>query len=102
MTVNEQRAVHQLHLLSDRARVAEAGVLFHIQSVLATVQRKNLQPAGEDGSHFPVPRADAPMRYDTGFLFGSVTKLLTTTLVLQQVERGANSWSMSLEPYPWP
>jgi len=30
----------------------------------------------------------APMREDTGFLFGSVTKLLTTTLVLQQVERG--------------
>ena len=31
----------------------------------------------------------APMREDTGFLFGSVTKVLTTTLVLQQVERGA-------------
>src|SRR5262245_41446538 len=31
----------------------------------------------------------APMREDTGFLFGSVTKLLTATLVLQQVERGA-------------
>ncbi len=31
----------------------------------------------------------APMCEDTGFLFGSVTKLLTTTLVLQQVERGA-------------
>ncbi len=31
----------------------------------------------------------APMREDTGFLFGSITKLLTTTLVLQQVERGA-------------
>jgi CubicO group peptidase (beta-lactamase class C family) len=30
----------------------------------------------------------APMREDTGFLFGSVTKLLTTTLVLQQAERG--------------
>jgi CubicO group peptidase (beta-lactamase class C family) len=30
----------------------------------------------------------APMREDTGFLFGSVTKLLTTTLVMQQVERG--------------
>ncbi|WP_410641403.1 serine hydrolase domain-containing protein [Amycolatopsis sp. lyj-346] len=29
----------------------------------------------------------APMRNDTGFLFGSVTKVLTTTLVLQQVER---------------
>ena len=31
----------------------------------------------------------APMREDTGFLFGSITKVLTTTLVLQQVERGA-------------
>jgi CubicO group peptidase (beta-lactamase class C family) len=30
----------------------------------------------------------APMRDDTGFLFGSVTKVLTTTLLLQQVERG--------------
>ena len=29
-----------------------------------------------------------PMTEDTGFLFGSVTKVLTTTLVLQQVERG--------------
>jgi CubicO group peptidase (beta-lactamase class C family) len=28
------------------------------------------------------------MHEDTGFLLGSVTKLLTTTLVLQQVERG--------------
>ena len=31
----------------------------------------------------------SPMVEDTGFLFGSITKLLTTTLVLQQVERGA-------------
>src|SRR5215472_3022388 len=30
----------------------------------------------------------APMREDTGFLFGSITKVMTTTLVLQQVERG--------------
>jgi CubicO group peptidase (beta-lactamase class C family) len=30
----------------------------------------------------------APMGDDTGFLFGSVTKVLTTTLVLQQVDRG--------------
>jgi CubicO group peptidase (beta-lactamase class C family) len=30
----------------------------------------------------------APMRADTGFLFGSITKVLTATLVLQQVERG--------------
>jgi len=31
----------------------------------------------------------APMREDTGFLFGSITKIMTTALVLRQVERGA-------------
>ena len=31
----------------------------------------------------------APMRPDTGFLFGSITKIMTTTLVMRQVERGA-------------
>ncbi|MDQ7807189.1 serine hydrolase domain-containing protein [Amycolatopsis sp. A133] len=30
----------------------------------------------------------APMREDTGFLFGSVSKVLTTTPVLREVERG--------------
>src|SRR5664279_5784665 len=30
----------------------------------------------------------APMFAHTGFLIGSITKVLTTTLVLQQVERG--------------
>ncbi|KAB8194754.1 serine hydrolase [Nonomuraea phyllanthi] len=30
----------------------------------------------------------APMLDDTGFLFGSVTKVMTTTLVLQQADRG--------------
>jgi CubicO group peptidase (beta-lactamase class C family) len=30
----------------------------------------------------------APMREDTGFLFGSITKIMTTTLVMQQVEIG--------------
>jgi CubicO group peptidase (beta-lactamase class C family) len=30
----------------------------------------------------------APMRDDTGFLFGSITKVMTATLVLQQVEQG--------------
>jgi len=30
----------------------------------------------------------APMRDDTGFLFGSITKVMTTMLVLRQVERG--------------
>ncbi len=30
----------------------------------------------------------APMHDDTGFLLGSITKVLTTTLVMQQVERG--------------
>src|SRR5262245_22807090 len=31
----------------------------------------------------------ASMTEDTGYLVGSITKVLTTTLVLQQVERGA-------------
>ena len=31
----------------------------------------------------------APMRDGTGFLFGSITKVMTTTLILQLVERGA-------------
>ncbi|GAA0910663.1 serine hydrolase domain-containing protein [Virgisporangium aurantiacum] len=31
---------------------------------------------------------NAPMRADTGFLFGSITKIMTTTLVLQQMEKG--------------
>src|SRR5258708_27721065 len=31
----------------------------------------------------------APMREETGFIFGSVTKVLTAALVLQQAERGA-------------
>jgi CubicO group peptidase (beta-lactamase class C family) len=30
----------------------------------------------------------APMRADTGFLFGSIAKVMTATLLLQQVERG--------------
>ncbi|MDP9795424.1 CubicO group peptidase (beta-lactamase class C family) [Catenuloplanes nepalensis] len=30
----------------------------------------------------------APMRADTGFLFGSITKIMTTTLVMRQVEHG--------------
>src|SRR3954468_17528997 len=31
----------------------------------------------------------APMRADTGFLYGSITKVMTTMLVLQQVEKGS-------------
>src|SRR5215470_5115789 len=31
----------------------------------------------------------APMCDDTGFLFGSITKVMTATLVHQQVERGS-------------
>ncbi|MEV6349656.1 serine hydrolase domain-containing protein [Actinoplanes sp. NPDC051851] len=30
----------------------------------------------------------APMREETGFLFGSITKVMTTTIVMRQVERG--------------
>ncbi|MEV0028993.1 serine hydrolase domain-containing protein [Nocardia sp. NPDC050793] len=41
----------------------------------------------------------APMLEDTGFLFGSVTKVLTTTLVLQQVERGLLDLDMPVVKY---
>ena len=41
----------------------------------------------------------APMLEDTGFLFGSVTKVLTTTLVLQQVERGLLNLDMPVVKY---
>ncbi len=38
---------------------------------------------------------EAPMRDDTGFLFGSVTKLLTTTLVLQQAGHRSSVLSLA-------
>jgi CubicO group peptidase (beta-lactamase class C family) len=41
----------------------------------------------------------APMREDTGFLFGSVTKVLTTTLVLRQVDRGLVDLDMPVVTY---
>jgi CubicO group peptidase (beta-lactamase class C family) len=41
----------------------------------------------------------APMRDDTGFLFGSITKILTTILVLQQVERGTVDLDDSVVTY---
>jgi CubicO group peptidase (beta-lactamase class C family) len=41
----------------------------------------------------------APMLADTGFLFGSVTKVLTTTLVLQQVDRGRLDLDMPVARY---
>lgn len=41
----------------------------------------------------------APMLTGTGFLFGSVTKVLTTTLVLQQVDRGVLDLDMPVVHY---
>ncbi|MEN3612476.1 serine hydrolase domain-containing protein [Plantactinospora sp. ZYX-F-223] len=40
-----------------------------------------------------------PMSEDTNFLFGSITKIMTTTLVLQQVERGALSLDAPVVDY---
>jgi CubicO group peptidase (beta-lactamase class C family) len=70
----------------------------HIREQVATYCESNKGPgylAGvyHDGDQTVVAHGvanvvtGAPMRDDTGFLFGSVTKILTTTLVLQQVER---------------
>ncbi|MCO8274125.1 beta-lactamase family protein [Actinoplanes sp. TRM 88003] len=41
----------------------------------------------------------APMREDTGFLFGSITKIMTTTLVMRQVERGTIDLEASVIDY---
>jgi CubicO group peptidase (beta-lactamase class C family) len=75
------------------------GVTTHIREQAATYCESSNVPgylAGvyHDGDQIVVSHGvanvvtGAPMRDDTGFLFGSVTKVLTTTLVLQQVERG--------------
>ncbi len=57
-----------------------------VPGYLAGVYHDGGQTVVAHGTANAVTRA--PMREDTGFLFGSVTKVLTTTLVLQQAERG--------------
>jgi len=58
----------------------------HVPGYLAGVYHDGAQAVVAHGVANVV--TEAPMLDDTGFLFGSITKVLTTTLVLQQVERG--------------
>jgi len=71
------------HIREQAAAYCEPGT---VPGYLAGVYHDGAQTVVAHGLSNVVTRA--PMREDTGFLFGSVTKLLTTTLVLQQAERG--------------
>jgi len=71
------------HIREQAAAYCEPGT---VPGYLAGVYHDGAQTVVAHGLANVVTRA--PMREDTGFLFGSVTKLLTTTLVLQQAERG--------------
>jgi CubicO group peptidase (beta-lactamase class C family) len=72
------------HLREQAAAYCESS---QVPGYLAGVYHDGEQAVVAHGTANVVTKA--PMREDTGFLFGSVTKILTTTLVLQQVERGA-------------
>lgn len=71
------------HIREQAAAYCEPGT---VPGYLAGVYHDGGQSVVAHGTANVVTRA--PVREDTGFLFGSVTKVLTTTLVLQQVERG--------------
>src|SRR5215813_14891 len=71
------------HIREQAAAYCEPGT---VPGYLAGVYHDGAQTVVAHGLANAVTRA--PMREHTGFLFGSVTKLLTTTLVLQQAERG--------------
>jgi CubicO group peptidase (beta-lactamase class C family) len=71
------------HIREQAAAYCEPG---KVPGYLAGVYHDGDQAVVAHGTANAATRA--PMREDTGFLFGSVTKLLTTTLVLQQAERG--------------
>ncbi|MGR6915538.1 serine hydrolase domain-containing protein [[Actinomadura] parvosata] len=58
----------------------------HVPGFVAGVHHAGRQTVVAHGTANVV--TGAPMREDTGFLLGSVTKVLTTTLVLRQVDRG--------------
>ncbi len=77
-----------LHTIEARIReeIADRCAADHIPGFVAGVHHAGDQIAFAHGTANAA--TEAPMREDTGFLFGSVTKVLTTTLVLQQVERG--------------
>src|SRR5215470_14724177 len=71
------------HIREQAAAYCEPGT---VPGYLAGVYHDGAQTVVAHGLSNVVTRA--PMREDTGFFFGFVTKLLTTTLVLQQAERG--------------
>src|SRR6266542_6622242 len=71
------------HIRAQAATYCESG---KVPGYLAGVYHDGDQTVVAHGAANVV--TGAPMRDDTGFLFGSVTKVLTTTLVLQQAERG--------------
>ncbi|WP_205660882.1 serine hydrolase domain-containing protein [Amycolatopsis vastitatis] len=77
-----------LHTAEARIRdlAADACAADHIPGFVAGVHQAGEQIVVAHGTANVA--TGAPMRDDTGFLFGSVTKVLTTTLVLQQAERG--------------
>lgn len=69
-----------------REQAADYCELSKIPGYLAGVYHDGVQAVVAHGVANAV--TGTPMREDTGFLFGSVTKVLTTTLMLQQAERG--------------
>lgn len=77
-----------LHAIEKTLRelVADSCASDHIPGFVAGVHHRGEQIVVAHGTANLT--TGAPMLPETGFLFGSVTKVLTTTLVLQQVERG--------------
>lgn len=71
------------HIREQAAAYCESG---KVPGYLAGVYHDGAQAVVAHGTANAV--TEAPMAENTGFLFGSVTKLLTTTLMLQQAERG--------------
>src|SRR5262245_9148331 len=69
-----------------RERVAAFCASSQVPGYLAGVYHDGAQTVVAHGVANAV--TGAPMREDTGFLFGSITKVLTATLLLQQIERG--------------
>ena len=69
-----------------RGRAADYCASSNVPGYLASVYHDGGQSVVANGVANVV--TGAPMFRDTGFLFGSITKVLTTTLVLQQVKHG--------------
>jgi CubicO group peptidase (beta-lactamase class C family) len=69
-----------------RAEAADACATGGVAGYLAGVYHAGEQTVVAQGLANTVTRA--PMREDTGYLVGSITKVLTTTLLMRYVERG--------------